>query len=262
MAANQSGAERSKRNQMELEGDTARDITQRLMSALQRDEFVLYAQSIVPLVAQSNDRPFQEIYVRFREEDAKLLPPGTFFPLLEECGMLPFLDRWVVNRLARWVRSGLKVKPDWKVPHCNVNLSDKTIADPKFADYVLKYLDHSYLSGGVLGFDISCESAVANRDPLRRLMAKLRPYGGNLTIAGFDGTDAMLTQLEAFDPDFIKISAASIDPAKVSEINRMCHGLGATTIAEHVENSRVLEHLRRCKIDFGQGFAISQVEPL
>ena len=247
---------------MELDSDAEKDITQRLMSALQRDEFVLYAQSIVPLVAQNDARAFQEIYVRFREEDTKLLPPGTFFPLLEECGMLPYLDRWVVNRLARWVRSGLKVKPDWKIPLCNVNLSDETIADPKFADYVLKYLDHSYLSGGVLGFDISCDSAIAHREPLRRLMARLRPYGGNLTIAGFDGSAAMLTELEAFDPDFIKISAASIDPAKVSDINRMCHGLGATTIAEHVENSRVLEHLRRCKIDFGQGFAISQVEPL
>ena len=232
------------------------------MSALQRDEFVLYAQSIVPLVAQNDARPFQEIYVRFKEEDAKLLPPGTFFPLLEECGMLPYLDRWVVNRLARWVRSGLKVKPDWKIPHCNVNLSDETIADPTFADYVLKYVDHSYLSGGVLGFDISCDSAIARREPLRRLMARLRPYGGNLTIAGFDGSEAKLKELEAFDPDFIKISAASVDPAKVPEINRMCHGLGATTIAEHVENSRVLEHLRRCKIDFGQGFAISPVEPL
>jgi len=29
-----------------------------------------------------------------------------------------------------------------------------------------------------------------------------------------------------------------------------------------VENSRVLEHLRRCKIDFAQGFGLAKVEPL
>ena len=247
---------------MDIEPDTEKDIARRLMAALQQDEFVLYAQSIVPLVPQRNDHPFQEIYVRFKEEDAKLLPPGTFFPVLKECHMLPYLDRWVVNRLARWVRSGVKFKPDWKIPHCNVNLSDETLADPKFADYVLKYVDDSYLSGGVLGFDISGDSAMANREPLLRLMADLRPHGCNLTVAGFDGSGALLTELETFEPDFVKISATTIDPAKVSEINRMCHGLGAKTIAEHVENSRVLEHLRRCKIDFGQGFAISQVEPL
>jgi len=247
---------------METEPDPERDIASRLLAALQQDEFVLFAQSIVPLHAQRDAGLFQEIYVRFREEDAKLLPPGTFFPVLQECHMLPYLDRWVVNRLARWVRSGLKLKPGWKVPHCNINLSDETLADLKFADYVLKYVDDSYLAGGILGFDISSDSAIANRALLLRLIAQLRPFGCNFTVAGFDGSEAMLSKLEAFEPDFIKISAISIDPAKVSEINRMCHGVGAKTIAEHIENPRVLEHLRKCKIDFGQGFAVAPVEAL
>ena len=247
---------------MNSEPETQRDIADRLMAALQQDEFVLYTQSIVPLVPQRDDRAFQEIFVRFKEEDAKLLPPGTFFPVLEECRLLTYLDRWVVNRLARFVRSGLKFLPDWKIPRYNVNLSDETLADPKFGEYALKYVDNSYLSGGVLGFEISCDSAMANREPLLRLMAKLRPYGGNLTIAGFDGSDAMLAKLKTLEPNFVKISALTVDPAKVSEINRMCHSLRARTIAENIENARVLEHLRRCKVDFGQGFEISPVEAL
>ena len=127
---------------------------------------------------------------------------------------------------------------------------------------MLKYVDHSFLSGGVLGFDISVDSAVANREPLQRLIAKLRPYGCTLTIAGFDGNEKMLPLLKALAPHYIKISAASIDPAKVADVNRICHALGAKTIAEHVENTLVLEHLRRSQIDFGQGFAISPVEAL
>lgn len=247
---------------MNSEPETEKDIADRLISALQQDEFVLYTQSIVPLVPQRDDRAFQEIFVRFKEEDAKLLPPGTFFPVLEECRLLPYLDRWVLNRLARWVRSGLKFLPDWKIPRYNVNLSDETLADPKFGNYVLKYVDNSYLSGGVLGFEISCDSAMANREPLRRLMAGLRPHGCNLTVAGFDGSKGLLAELKALEPEFVKISALTVDPAKVSEINRMCHSLRARTIAENIENGRVLEHLRRTKIDFGQGFEISQVEPL
>jgi EAL domain-containing protein (putative c-di-GMP-specific phosphodiesterase class I) len=247
---------------MHREPEPQKEIAARLMTALQTDEFVLYSQSIIPLVPQNEDWAFQEIFVRFKEEDAKLLPPGTFFPVLEEVGMLPYLDRWVVNRLARWVRNGLKVLPDWPIPRSNVNLSEKTLADAKFRDYVLQYVDGSYLSGGVLGFEVSCEIAITNQQAMGRLMSGLRPHGCAFTLSGFDGSDQQLAMLKALKPDLVKISARTVDPAKVSAINRMCHELGAKTIAEHVENSRVLEHLRRCKIDYGQGFEISQVEPL
>lgn len=247
---------------MNSEPEPQKDIADRLLSALQEDQFVLYSQSIVSFVPQIDGRAFNEIFVRFQEEDAQLMPPGTFFPVLEEVGMLPYLDRWVVNRLARFVRAGLKINPEWDVPRYLVNLADETLADEEFGEYVLQYADDSYLSWGVLGFDISCDSAMANRESLLQLMAGLRPHGCSLTVAGFDGNDASLKDLKALEPDFVKISAATIDPAMVSDINRMCHDLGAQTIAENVEDNRVLDHLRRCKIDFAQGFGLAKVEPL
>jgi EAL domain-containing protein (putative c-di-GMP-specific phosphodiesterase class I) len=96
----------------------------RLMSALQQDEFVLYTQSIIPLT-KADEHPFREIFIRLKEEDDKLLPPGTFFPILQEAGMLPTLDRWIVNRLARWVRTTLDAEPKAKIPRYNVNLSTR-----------------------------------------------------------------------------------------------------------------------------------------
>ena len=236
-------------------------LARRLLAALQEDEFVLYYQPIVSIDPPANGREFTEIFVRFREEDAQLLPPGTFFPILEEAGLLPYLDRWVVNRLARHVRSGLKINPNWNIPHFIVNLSDETLADEDFGAYVLQYADESYLSDGVLGFDISCESAQANRDSLMQLMEELRPHGCSLTVAGFDGSAEALTGLKALEPDFIKFNATAIDPS-LPDINRMCHELGAQTIAEHVEDPAVLDNLRRCKIDFAQGYGLAKVEPL
>jgi EAL domain-containing protein (putative c-di-GMP-specific phosphodiesterase class I) len=48
----------------------------------------------------SAQRPFQEVLVRFKEEEEKLLPPGTFFRCSREYRLLPYVDRWVVSRLA------------------------------------------------------------------------------------------------------------------------------------------------------------------
>jgi EAL domain-containing protein (putative c-di-GMP-specific phosphodiesterase class I) len=239
-----------------------KSLVERLIASLQQDEFVLYTQAIVPLAPQRGERPFQEIFVRFKEEDAKLLPPGTFFPILEECHLLPYLDRWVANRLARWVRRALSIKPDWPVPRNNVNLSEATLDDADFGQYVCKYVNDSYLSGGALGFEIALDVAIAHEKSLRQLMAEVRPFGCTLTISDFDGSDATFLRLKGLTPEFIKISAANIAPNKLADVARKCQALGIKTIAEHVESKQTLQHLRQSKIDFAQGFEISPVKQL
>src|SRR5450759_733586 len=97
------------------------DLTDRLVAALRQDEFILYGQLIAPLAPGKSERPFQEILIRFQEEEAKLLPPGSFFPILEEYGLMHYVDRWVVSRVAKWVRSALAIKPDWPVPQNSIN---------------------------------------------------------------------------------------------------------------------------------------------
>ena len=247
-----------------------RGIADRLIAALQEDEFVLYAQDIVTLDPQADDWPFQEIFIRFREEDEKLLPPGSFFPLLADYDLLPFLDRWVVNRLARWVRSGLGIRPDWKIPRSNVNLSPVTLLDADFGRYVRRYVDESYLSNGVLAFEVTWNDAVTNPRALRGLMDELRPFGCGFTLAGFDGSKESYGILEAIAPDFVKISAllaagTQSNPAlaeRVAEISKRCRAMNIRTIAEQVESAAVVEKLRAAKVDFAQGYQIAPVKAL
>jgi EAL domain-containing protein (putative c-di-GMP-specific phosphodiesterase class I) len=239
-----------------------KSLTERLVAALQQEEYTLYAQTITPVVKDSEPRPFQEIFVRFKEEDENLLPPGSFLLTLAECDLLPYLDRWVINRLARWVRAALRIKPDWEVPSSNVNLSVQTLIDPEFPQYVHQYVNDSFLSGGALGFEISWNDAVAHGEAIRRLMSELRPYGCHFTFSDFDGSEQSFETLKTFEPDFVKLSSTSVDPTKVAEINRKCHASRCKTIVEHVESGRVLEHLRQVSVDFVQGLGVSPVQAL
>src|SRR5258706_15425369 len=85
---------------MDDESTIQKNIAEKLISALKTGGFVLYAQKILRLAAPGgSERPFQEILGRFREEEEKLLPPGTFFSMLQEYRLLPDVDRWVVSRL-------------------------------------------------------------------------------------------------------------------------------------------------------------------
>jgi len=248
--------------EMAIAGQPPRGFVDRLIAALQQDDFVLYAQPIVPVASPRRIGLFQEIFVRFKEEDSKLLPPGAFFPILEECHLLPYLDRWVVNRLARWVRESQSRKPIPERIRSNVNLSGQTLADPHFASYVRKYVDGSYLADGALDFEITWKDALDHMESLQRLMAELRPHGCAFALAGVDGGEQTFEVLKTVAPDFVKINVANVSAERVAEINRRCHLAGSKTIAEHVETDQALEHLRQIQVDFAQGIGIAPVAPL
>lgn len=237
-------------------------LTARLIESLQADEFVLFAQPIVAIATRRPQRKFQEIFIRYTDEDAKMLPPGSFFSVLEECHLLPFVDRWVVNKLARLARDARKGDPARALPLNNINLSLESLVDPHYGEYVRRHVEHTHLSGGALGFEIAWEDALPQQEPLRQLMELLRPHGCEFTLADFDGSGQSFELLKTLAPQFVKISASTLDPATAPDILRQCHALGCELIVEHVESHDVLEHLRRIKVDFVQGFELSAVEPI
>ena len=239
-----------------------KSMAERLAAALEREEFVLYSQTIVRVQPEKPADPFQEVFIRFKEEDSKLLPPGDFFSILADHDLLPLLDRWVVHRLLHWASAALRIKPDWVIPISNINLSEATIADHTFGEYVNRYVDRSPLSGGVLGFEVDCESAIRLEVPLQNLLKEISPAGCLLTLADFDGSDNAFWAVKKFAPEYVKISAIGIDSTRISEIGRRCRSLGTQTIAQYVESAESLDRLRDLNIDFAQGLHLSAVEPL
>jgi Amt family ammonium transporter len=247
---------------MEDEGTIQKNIADKLISALKTGGFLLYAQQILPLAG--SERPFQEILVRFREEEEKLLPPGTFFPMLQEYRLLPYLDRWVVSRLASWVQESRARTPGWPVPANGVNLSEDTLREPKFADFVAKNIENSKLPEGVFTFELAWDTALLHAEPLKSMQAQLGPLGCRFTFAGFDGSEGSFSFLKILKPDFVKLTYGTVKDVgkglaaseKVESINSKCHAMGIKTIAEFVESQEVLDQLRLIEVDFAQGLII------
>ena len=256
--------------QMEDENAIQKSIAEKLVSALKTGGFVLYAQKLAPLTAASDPRPFQEILVRFREEEEKLLPPGTFFPMLQEYRLLPYVDRWVVSRVSTWIQETRAQRPDWRVPVNGLNLSEDTLREPKFGEFVLKNIHNSKLPEGTLSFELGWDTALLHANHVRNLQAQLKPVGCRFTFAGFDGSNASFDFVSVVKPDFVKLTYGTvkdIDRAlaaseRAESITQKCRALGIGTIAEFVESREVLEQLKLIEVDFAQGLIISGPERL
>jgi EAL domain-containing protein (putative c-di-GMP-specific phosphodiesterase class I) len=249
---------------MQDESAIQKNIADKLVSALKTGGFVLYAQKILRLAPASGARPFQEILVRFREEEEKLLPPGTFFPMLQEYRLLPYVDRWVVSRLCAWIQETRAQKPEWQVPTNGVNLSEDTLREPKFGEFVAKNIQNSKLPEGTLSFEVGWDTALLHAEHVKNLQARLKPAGCRFTFAGFDGSNASFNFLSVVKPDFVKLTYGTVKDIdrglaaseRAESITHKCRALGIGTIAEFVESREVLEQLKLIEVDFAQGLVI------
>jgi len=256
---------------MDDESTIQKNIADKLIAALKTGGFVLYAQKILRLAASAgSERPFQEVLVRFREEEEKLLPPGTFFPMLQEYRLLPYVDRWVVSRLASWIQESRGRERGWTVPTNGVNLSEDTLREPKFADFVANHIQNAKLPDEVFTFELGWDTALLHAEQLKHIQARLEPLGCRFTFAGFDGSAGSFDFLKVLRPDFVKLTYGVVKDVgrglaaseKVEAINQKCHAMGIKTIAEFVESHEVLDQLRLIEVDFAQGLIIGGPQKL
>ena len=235
------------------------DARAHLMRALHGDEFVLLAQEIRPLGAREH-RPRCEILVRLREKDNRPVPPATFFPLLEQHGMLAALDRWIVSRALRWQGSNARSRSF----RFNINLTPQTLTDQRFPHFVAEEVRRNGLDAKDLCFEISAACALSASISMRRCIAGLRRVGCALAI-GSPGESSRNPRGLAIKTDFIKfdgriICRSDAEVLDLAEIRSLRTPGGAALIAERVENPLALEVLREAGVEFAQGFAVSPPE--
>ena len=250
-------------------GETQEQMRERFVKKLKEDNFVLYSQPIAPAAAESTDAGLREILVRYREEEEGLLPPGTFLPILQEAGLLPLLDRWVVARLLAWGR-GLKASGQ-RMPHCSVNLSIDTLRrDELFGDYVLRGLQKTGVSAAALTFEIMTIDALASRPAVERFIPPLREAGVTFALSWFAGEEPAFELIPALGISYVKIDgsfAATIaqqpqQRARLASIVQRCRRMGVQTVCMLVEDEETLAHMRVMRVDYVQGFGVEKPRPL
>jgi EAL domain-containing protein (putative c-di-GMP-specific phosphodiesterase class I) len=225
---------------------------------------------ISPLAVNSGEAEHYEVLVRLMEEEESMMPPGEFFPLAEQHGLMPHLDRWVVQHVTEWIAYQ---NPQGRTQGSSVyfiNVSRATLSDTGFPDYLQLILLTYGVPGAALCFEISgTELALISAD-VAEFARRVRQCGCRVALSGFGRDQILFDLIRGFRVDFLKIDGATIlyilrDPvslARVTAIDRVAKKIGVKTIAELVESEEIIVKLREIGIDFAQGFAISRPRPL
>jgi EAL domain-containing protein (putative c-di-GMP-specific phosphodiesterase class I) len=236
-----------------------------LRHALSADAFELYCQPIAALGGLVMAYPMGEILIRLREEEQAMLPPGEFLPVLEQYGLMPQLDRWVVRQALARLAIGSRIA------RLCLNLSVQTLADPEFPVFVAEQLAATRVPGNCVLFEIEEHDAMALPDSAARFAALAGSLGAGMVIDGFGRTPDAL-QLLVYVPcvravklhgSLTRQLLAQGSPSwLLGRCLREAASRGIMAVAESVEEPRALPQLKALGMRYAQGFGVYKPQPL
>ncbi|MEM9805781.1 MAG: EAL domain-containing protein [Cyanobacteria bacterium P01_D01_bin.56] len=239
----------------------------RITEALDNNRFQLYCQTIQSLHPQLHQTNLCEILLRLPTPDSdQVTPPMAFLPPAERYHLMPRIDRWVIQNFFEYLSSHSTVDNTIY----SVNLSGSSLNDEQFLAFLKQQLDKYPIHPGMLCFEITETSAIANLQKTADLILELKKVGCHFALDDFGSGMSSFSYLKHLPVDYLKIDGNFVREAPTDQIlyamlqsiNNIGHMMGLKTIAEFVETPTILETVRRLGIDYVQGYTINVPHPL
>jgi diguanylate cyclase (GGDEF)-like protein/PAS domain S-box-containing protein len=248
--------------------DERRRLAGDLREALAQGQLDVHYQPVIDL---ATDRVVGvEALARWRHPYRGAVPPGTFVPLAETHGFVAELDHWVLRRACRETAERQASGGLPATAQVAVNLSARSLDDPRLVDRVGETLRRSGLRPESLVLEVTETALLQNREVARTSLEGLRDLGAGISLDDFGTGYSSLSFLRELPVTAVKIDRSFVhnaadrpeDLAITEAIVRLANGLGLATIAEGIETVEQRDLLRRLGCASGQGFWWSAAVPM
>ena len=235
-----------------------------LHAAIEGGQLELDYQPIIEL--ESGRIVAVEALVRWRHPTRGRLAPSHFIALGEETGLIAPLGHWVLRTACRQAREFQQALAADPPVHIAVNVSARQLHDPAFPDGVAAVLEETGLAPSMLTLELTESVLVHRHDAIKTQLLRLKSLGVRLAIDDFGTGYSVLSYLQEFPFDLLKIEKSFVDdiytrPEKanlVAGIINLASTLNLDVVAEGIEQHAQAELLRVMHARFGQGFLFSR----
>ncbi|MDO9600642.1 MAG: EAL domain-containing protein [Azoarcus sp.] len=236
--------------------------------ALAEGRFLLFHQRIEPL--KPGLPLIAEVLLRLADPLGKINSPSRFIATAERYNLMPYIDRWVVENVCRYVSGWQQSGQPFPFGHLAVNVSGASLGLPDFPAFVRQQIEHYAIDPALLCFEITESCAIGNVDQALDFIEQMHGIGSTLALDDFGSGLSSFGYLKRFKVDFLKIDGMfvknidqdSSDHAIVEAIVQLARVHGLATIAEFVCNPAVDQSIQLIGVDYAQGFIRHVPEPL
>ena len=248
------------RERLRLEADISR--------ALAKEEFFLEYQPIVDLGTRI--LLGVEALVRWRHPEAGVLMPASFIQVLEECGQIPALGRWVLKQACRDICAWRHSIAGARGLRLAVNISARHLQHGELVNDICAALEHSGFEAGNLVIELTESTMMYNTEVNLERFHRLKRLGVKLAIDDFGTGYSSLAYLHRFPIDILKIDRSFVSgltssddgPELAKAVITLGETLGLDTVAEGIELEPQVAALLKLGCVAGQGFLFAAARSL
>jgi diguanylate cyclase (GGDEF)-like protein len=219
--------------------------------AIGRQGLMLLFQPILSLGQDAGE--LYEVQLRLRAPDGEHIPPHDFLPVAERTGLMPTIDRWVMQH-------AMDVMDVQRVAHPRLRLlvhqTLTAVAAPQWLQWFRDQIVQRNLIRLRPLLALRMGEILGDLDTARPLMANLRNYGVQVCIADYSGSPAERQILAEFAVSLVKLATHTLTNSEqgvLAGIIRDLHDLGSAVIAAGIEDPDTIARVWNCRPDFLQG---------
>ena len=229
----------------------------RIKQALENNRFKLAYQAIHPI--NQDEEPYNEILIRMLDDDDTIIMPSGFLPAAERFSLMTQIDAWVIEHAMTYMAEQSTTHKPIKL---SINLSASSIENEKTLDLIKHNIRKNKLDAQNLVFEVTETIAMGNISKASTMLTQLQKLGCKTALDDFGIGYSSFAYLKDLPVDIVKIdgsfvkgiAANPLHLAMVRSINDIAHAMGKQTIAEFVEDQKILATLKELKVDFAQGY--------
>jgi len=264
------------RNRVHVWRESDQDIQQRhtemgwatrIEYAIDNNQFVLFAQRIVP-VRSSDKKLCMEVLLRLPDGKSGWVSPGTFLPVAERYYLASRIDIHVVERVIVTLENHANLS---SISQVHVNLSGQSVGDRKFHKKLLELLRQT--NADILKrlcFEITETVAIRSIADAASFVDSLRSIGIKISLDDFGAGSSSFGYLKNLDVEQLKIDGQFVrdiltdpmDEVAVKAFVEIAKLRQLDTVAEFVDSAEVLNRVTELGVDYAQGYYLHKPEPI
>lgn len=237
----------------------------RIKEAIANDRFELHYQLIKPL--HNNKKVALEALIRMLGDNDEIIMPFHFLPAAENYDVIFEIDCWVINNVFKKL-SDLSDHDD-SLESIAINLSGNTLSNPKLKGFISDCFKKYDIDASKICFELTETHMMMNLENAKILFQKLRKHGCTISLDDFGAGMSSFGYLKELPIDKIKIDGSfvknmhdsMVDYTFVESIANVAKAMNIKTVAEFVENERIVELLTDISVDYVQGYHIGKPKP-